>query len=219
MSGGVAPTAEPKPGFYPPPGGRARLLALGAILGGALWPLALFDYSISIGETCGPAGCSLAEANALTLAASVVLIALGVAGLELRPRAQLGLVDLIGDLTIGVAAALFTVSALLRAPVFLGSAFLLLLLGGVIWGVEGFRHQARPRWPSILVAIGSGGVLAFAILGGLVGPAAAGSLDQTVVLGILLFAAGWVWLGVDLLLGRPLPIQPSAPNGGGVGGR
>jgi hypothetical protein len=137
-------------------------------------------------------------------------MALGVLGLELRPRAELGLADLIGDLTIGVAAVLFLVSALLGAPVFLGSAFLLLLLGGIIFGVEGFRHQARPRWPSILVAIGAGGILAFAILGGLIGPSAAGSLDQTVLLGILLFAAGWVWLGVDLLLGRPLAIQPGS---------
>jgi hypothetical protein len=138
--------------------------------------------------------------------------------LELRPRPQLGLVDLIGDLTITVAAVLFLISALLRVPVFLGSAFLLLLLGGIIWGVEGFRHQARPRWPSVLVAIGSGGILAFAILGGLAGPGIAGSLDQTVLLGILLFAAGWVWLGIDLLLGRPLAIQPGPPSRRGGAG-
>lgn len=173
-----------------------------------LWPFALLDFATSLQATCGPAGCSLGEASAVTLAAAVGLIALGVAGLELRPRPPLGLLDLIGDLTLIVAAALFAIAALLRAPVFLGSAFLLLLIGGIVFGVEGFRHGARPRWPSVLVAIGSLGILGFAFVGGLGGQAAASSLDQTVLLGILLFAAGWAWLGADLALGRPLPARP-----------
>jgi hypothetical protein len=143
----------------------------------------------------------------LPMAASVVLLCVGLAGLELRPRPPIGLLDLIGDLTIVVASLLFVVAWLFTAPVFLGSAVLLLMVGGIVFGIEGFRHGARPRWPSALVGIGSGSILLLAIVGGVGGSDAAGGFEQTIVIGILLFAAGWVWLGVDLLLGRPIPIR------------
>ena len=146
------------------------------------------------------------------MAASVVLLCVGVAGLELRPRPPIGLLDLIGDLTIGVASLLFVIAWLFTAPVFLGSAVLLLMVGAIVFGLEGFRHGARPRWPSALVAIGSGSILALAVAGGVGGPEAAGGFDQTIVLGILLFAAGWIWLGVDLILGRPIPIRADRPE-------
>lgn len=141
-----------------------------------------------------------------------MLIALGVVGLELRPRAPLGLFDLIGDLTVGVAALLFLLSSLLHAAIFLGSAFLLLMIGGIVFGVEGFRHGARPRWPSVLVAIGSGAVLVFSVVGGLGGQGATGGYEPSVLIGILFFAVGWAWLGLDLVLGRPVTITGDQPR-------
>ena len=203
---------EPRAGFYPPPEPRIRALGLGALIGGVLWPFALVAVFVSIAETCGPAGCSFSAVSLLPIAASILLLVVGVVGLELRPRPPLGLLDLIGDLTLGVAAGLFVVAWLFAAPVFLGSAFLLLMVGGVVFGIEGFRHGARPRWPSVLVAIGAGAVLAFAVLGGVGGQGATGGFDQTIVLAILLFSTGWAWLGIDLLLGRPIAIQGDRPE-------
>ena len=196
-----------RPGFYPPPEPRIRVLGIAAIAGGLLWPLALLQFATTVGATCGPAGCQFSLEASVLLALSTVLIAIGAAGLDLRPRPPIGLLDLIGDMTLGVSGGLFVIASLLAAPVFLGSAFLLLLIGGIVFGVEGFRGAARPRLPSAIVAVGAGAMIAFAILGGIAGPGGAGGFDQTVILGILLFAVGWVWLGADLLLGRPVPIR------------
>ena len=203
---------EPRAGFYSPPEPRIRALGIAAIAGGILWPIGLLNFAITVGETCGPAGCEFSQASAVLIALSTVLMAIGMAGLELRPRPPLGLLDLIGDMTVAVSAGLFVLASALAAPVFLGSAFLLLLIGGIVFGIEGFRGAARPRMASALVAIGAGGMLAFAVLGGIGGQGGTGGLEQTVILAILLYSVGWVWLGVDLVLGRPVPIRHQGPE-------
>ena len=200
---------DPNASYYPKPGRYLRLAGLGAAVGGVVWPVSLISLA-GAATGCVDASCP-ADRGALAIAAiGPVLLALSIPGLELRARRLPGLGDLVGDLSIGTGTLLFLVSLVLGTIGLVGSGLLLQLIGSAIFGVVGYRNGARPRMASILVGIGAGGLLLF-LVGGALGGSGAAGLEIPAIFSLLVFSAGWVWLGADLLLARPLVI-PERPD-------
>jgi hypothetical protein len=200
---------DPTVSYYPKPGPYLRLAGLAAIVGGVVWPASLISLA-GAATGCVDASCP-ADRGALAIAAiGPVLLALSIPGLELRAPRMPGLGDLVGDLSVGTGALLFVVSLVLGTIGLVGSGLLLLLIGSVIFGVVGYRNGARPRMASILVGIGAGSLLFF-LVGGALGGAGAAGLETPSIFSLLVFSSGWVWLGADLLLARPLAI-PERPD-------
>ena len=201
---------DPTLPYYPKPSNTIRLAGISAILGAVLWPFSLILIGTAA-STCSASGCS-GDRESLGLAAlAPMLLVVGIVGLELRARRELQLLDLIGDLSIGTSALLFGLAFILGTVGFVGPGLLLLLIGSVVFGFAGYRLGGRPRIPSILVAVGAGAFLFF-LVGGAISPDAAGGTTPS-IFSLLVYSAGWVWLGVDLLLARPLamPFTPD-PN-------
>ncbi len=135
------------------------------------------------------------------MAVSPVLLVVAVAALERRAPRTARLADLIGDLTIGTSAVLFLLSFLLGSLALVGPGVLLLLIGTGVFGVAGYFLGGRPAMASLVTGLGGFGVLFFLVLGATTDPGDAGS---PAIFALLLFCGGWVWLGADLLLARPL---------------
>jgi hypothetical protein len=190
--------------FYPEPSRNVRLLGLAGIVGALLWPVSLVILA-NLAATCTSAGCDVDRGSLGIAALSPICFGLTVLGLELRARHTPGLGDLVGDITVGTAAALFLLAFLTGAVGLVGPGLLLLLIGSTIFGIVGYMNGARQRLASGFVAIGAGSLLLFLFLGGAVG-SAGGGLETPTILALLLFGIGWGWLGGHLLLGRPLPI-------------
>jgi len=189
------------------PGLVARLVGVGAILGAIVLPLALGDLGATLmtdAEEGAPA-----MRPVLPLAASLLTFSAALATLERRAARELGLSDLVGDLTIGTATVLVAITPLVGSYVLLGPGFVLLFVGSVIFGVAGFDGKRRPRWGSTLVGVGAGGLLATL----LVVAAAIGRVEDiagTALLCLLLYSVGWAMLGLHLALARPLVGTPDA---------
>jgi hypothetical protein len=199
---------DPTHSYYPTPSVPVRLAGIGAIAGAILWPLALLVLANTASGCVPGSSCPIDGGSIVLTALGPVGLAIGVMGLERRAPRTLGLADYVGDLTLGVTAALFLISLLLGSPALLGPGLLLLLIGSVIFGIAGYFSGSRPRMASALVAIGAGGTLLFLVLGALGGGGA--GADTPSLFALLLFSFGWAWLGVDLLLARPLVIQERA---------
>jgi hypothetical protein len=198
---------DPTRSYYPAPATTIRLAGIGAILGAILWPVALLVLANSV-AACVPGTTCAVDRGSLALAAlGPVGFVVAVVGLELRAPRTLALADFVGDLSLGVAAALFVLSFILGSLVLLGPGILLLLIGSLIFGFAGYSSGGRPRMASALVAIGAGGTLLFLVIGALGGGA---GTESPSIFALLLFSLGWAWLGVDLLLGRPLVILERA---------
>jgi len=194
----------------------SRLVGCGAVVGAILWPVALADMAATVGLAPRPAVVPL-TANPLPLpigplALAVLLFAAVVATLELRATTPVGLSDLVGDLSIATAAAVFLVAATLDAEGLLGPGFVVLCVGSVVFGLAGLDGKRRPPWGSALVAVGGGGLLASLIAIGSLGPGRLEGVTETALLSLLLYSAGWAWLGVHLALPRPSSPPPGGPS-------
>ncbi len=198
---------QPGP-LWPEPSRLMRLAGLAGIVGGLLWPITFIQLA-TIAANCTTAVCDVERGALLVAAISPVCLAIAVLGLELRARRLAGMGDLVGDLTIGTAAALFVLSLVVGAVGFVGPGLLLLLIGSAIFGVVGYRNGARPRMASAFVGIGAGGMLVLLLAGPLAG--LGNAVETPTVLALVLVALGWSWLGAHLLLARPLPMLVKEP--------
>jgi hypothetical protein len=172
-------------------------------VGAILWPFSLVLLGAAA-STCTPTNCSGDRATLGIAALAPVLLAIGLIGLELRASREPGLADLVGDLSIGTAAALHVLAFVLGTVGFVGPGLLLMLIGSTIFGVGGYLFGGRPRMASALVGIGAGGHLFFLIGGAIAADSLGGPTPA--LLSLLVFSLGWVWLGADLVLARPLEI-------------
>ena len=93
------------------------------------------------------------------MAISPVLLVIGLLGLELRARHELGLGDLVGDLTVATSASLFVLAFVAGITGLVGPGLLLMLVGSLVFGIVGYLNGARQRIASAVVAIGAGSVL------------------------------------------------------------
>jgi hypothetical protein len=204
----------------PGPGPLVRLAGAGAVAGAILWPIALSGMATSLVADAGPSGSGVGLTPILPLAIALILFAAAVAALEYRATTDIGFVDLVGDLSIGMAAAVVTLAAALGTVELLGPGFAVLFAGSVIFGAAGLNGARRPRWGSALVATGAGGLLACFVVVAALGPGRLGELAQTAMLSLLLYAVGWAWLGLHLVLGRRLdPTTTGRSRAGGTVGR
>ena len=194
----------PSGAFYPEPSRTIRLAGILGIAGALLWPVTLIALANAL-SGCSGTPCPVDRGSLLLIALSPACLGLAVLGLELRVRRTPGLGDLIGDLTIGTAAILFTLSFVTGILGLVGPGLLLLLIGSLVFGIVGYLNGARHRLASAIVAIGAGSVLLFLVIGAGAGTGGSG-LETPSLLGLAMFSVGWAWLGGHLLLGRPLPI-------------
>ncbi|HVA87823.1 MAG TPA: hypothetical protein VNF73_16075 [Candidatus Saccharimonadales bacterium] len=187
-----------------------RAAGIAALAGAILWPVALaYVASGALSDCATASGCTIDRSLLGPIGIAGLLIAIGVAGLELRATSTIGLFDLIGDLTLGTAGALLVLAAIAGSLGLLGPGLLLTLIGSVIFGAKGWDGQRRPRYGSLLIAMGAGTVIVFLLLASTVGTATVGGFETTALGGFLLFSLGWAWLGVSLALGRPLAPAPA----------
>jgi hypothetical protein len=190
-----------------PPGPLARLAGVGGIAGAVLWPISL--TSIAAAGVVPPGGDDLTARSSLVgPSVASILLATLILALEKRAVREPGLLDLVGALSIGTAAGLLMISTAVGSFLLLGPALMLFLGGSIVYGIAGFDGRRRPRWGSALVGIGAGGLLAFVVLAGILGPDALGGFEQTALLSLLLFGTGWGWFGLHLALGRPVVPPP-----------
>jgi hypothetical protein len=197
-------------GYFPTPSSALRLAGLGCILGAILLIGAL--YFLGDGRvTCTQTDCSADRATLGILALAAILLAVGVVGLELRASREPGLLDLVGDLSIGTAALLAALAFILGTFGLALPGLLLLLVGSTVFGIGGYFRGARPQMASALVGVGAGAFLFF-LVGG---PATADNLGGAtpLLVSLLSFIVGWIWLGADLLLARPLEIPTRRARG------
>jgi hypothetical protein len=194
-------------GFYPRPTNTLRLLGVLGILGAFLWPLSILVIADAT-QACGPSACDVGRGDLTIIALAPVFFALTVVGLELRAPRNAGMGDLIGDLTIGTAAALFVLTVLVGSIGFLGPGLLLLLIGSIVFGLVGYRSGARHRMASMIVALGAGALLFFLLAGAVSGFGS--GLETAWIFSLVLYGIGWGWLGGHLLLARPLA-RPAPP--------
>ena len=190
------------------PGPLTRFVGFGTLVGAILWPIALGDVAASAVSTAQDRGTSLAAGPIMPLAIALLLFSAAIATLELQATRQVGLPDLVGDLTITTATAIFVLAAVFGSYGLLGPGFVLLFLGSVIFGVAGFDGKRRPRWGSTLVGIGGGGLLACLLTAAAFGIDRVDGIAQPALLSLALYAIGWGWLGLHLALARPL-VPPS----------
>ena len=191
-----------------------RAAGVAALAGAIVWPLGLLALAdASISSCVSATSCLPASSAVAPLALSTILITIGVAGLESRAPGEIGLPDLIGDLTIGTAAALLTATVAAGSLGLIGPAFLLLLIGSIIFGIRGWNGRRRSQFGSMLVGIGMATVIVFLVLASSVGTATIGGFESPALVGLLIYAVGWGWLGLHLVLGRPLaPLPYRAPE-------
>lgn len=190
------------------PGRLAWLAGAGAVAGAIIWPIAIANVAATAIPTGGPGEASDVEGSMGPLAIAVLLFSAALGALECRATSEIGLWDLIGDLSIATAAVTLALAAALGSSDLIGPGFVLLFGGSIIVGATGFAGTRRPRWPSALVAIGAGALVACLFLAGALGPAARDGVTQTAFLSVLFYAVGWGWFGVHLVLARPLASHP-----------
>ena len=182
--------------------------------GAIVWPLGLADLAArAVSDARGQASSGLDPT--LPIALAMLLFALAAAALERRAQTDFGFLDLVGDLSIGVAAVVAIVAAAFSAAGLMGPAFALLVVGSVLFGVAGLNGQRRPRWGSAFIAAGAGGLLASYLVAATVGVGQVADVAPTVLLSLLLYAAGWAWLGVHLAIGRARTPAGASPDGDG----
>jgi hypothetical protein len=194
------------------PSGRvARLAGVGAIIGAVVWPIALADLGATAISAAEDDGAALGIGTLGPLAGALLLFSAALVTLERQATRELSLADLVGDLTIATATILVVSTLVLGSSVLLGPAFVLLFVGSVILGVTGSDGKRRPRWGSVLVGIGAGGLLACLLLAAMAGPGRLQDLAGTAVLCVLLYSVGWAMLGLHLVRARPLDtsLRPS----------
>ena len=196
MSAGTRPAGPPTPIVV-------RVVGVGTIGGAVLWLLGLGSLAAAgLAEGFDP-GASAAGLS-LPIAVAGLLFTIGLITLERRAARDLRLIDLVGDLSIATGVGLFVLAAVLGSFAPLGPGLLLFHIGAVLFGAAGSDGRRRPRWASVLVGVGGATLLAYLVLGGLFGPDAQTGLGQGAFIGQLLLAGGWAWLGLHLVLGRPL---------------
>ena len=185
-----------------------RLLGLGALLGAIFWPVALVVLASAAAECasadCLPAGPRHCSRSSPSHRSASRLDSLG---LERRAARLLGMLDFVGDLSIGTAAACSSSRSSTGSIGLVGPGLLLLLIGSVdVRHRRVVRNGARPRLASAVVAIGAAGTILF-----LPGAAAAGGRlrNRPREPSMLAPAAVQPRLGLagrHLLLARPLVI-------------
>lgn len=194
------------------PAGRvARLAGVGAIIGAVVWPIALADLGATAITAAEDDGAVLGIGTLVPLGGALLLFCAALATLERQATREVGLADLVGDLTIGTATVLVVSTPVLGSAVLLGPAFVLLFVGSVIFGVTGSDGRRRPRWGSVLVGIGAGGLLACLLLAVTAGAGSLEDLAGTAVLCVVLYSVGWAILGLHLARPRPLDPSPRPP--------
>lgn len=194
-----------EPGLRPPgPGPLARLIGAGAVAGAVLWPISLSGIASSLVAEAGGGGATLSTNPIVPLALALLLFAAAVGALERAATTEIGFLDLVGDLSIGMAAAVVALAAILGSLGLLGPGLAVLFGGSVIFGAAGLNGRRRPRWGSALVGSGAGGLLLCFVVAASLGAGRLDDLAQTAFVSLLLYAVGWAWLGLHLALGRSL---------------
>ncbi len=182
---------------------------LAAMLGGAL-----FVVLLSIQPFVG-------ESHALFHTLSVppfALLALGIAGLYLRQKERFGWLGKVGFYLPFTGFALMAVGGLtiIFVEVVFGAgstpgwldaivhmvAFLLVIVGSVLFAVAILRASVLPKGGAWLLIIGL--VLFLGV------DAGGGESPWLVVLPSALFGAGWAWLGYVLWSGKEEPVRQAA---------
>jgi hypothetical protein len=195
------------------PGPVARLSGWGAIVGAIVWPvgLSLMAETARLAPLRGEMPTRGFAFAGLPVALAILLFAAAVATLELRATTAIRLSDLVGDLSIAMAAAVFLVAMVTDEEGLFGPGFVVLCVGSVIFGLAGLDGRRRPRWASALIGAGAGGLLACLVSIGTLGPAGLEGVAGAALVSILLYSAGWAWLGVHLALARPLATRAEDP--------
>ena len=187
-----------------------RVAGIAALVGAILWPVGLAYVATAASSDCATAaGCSIDGTLLGPIGGAGLLIAIGVAGLELRATSMIGLFDLIGDLTLGTAGVLLFLAAIVGSLALLGPGLLLTLIGSVIFGWKGWDGQRRAKYGSMLIGIGAGTVIVFLLLASTVGTGVIGGFESAALGGFGFFCIGWAWVGISLALGRPLAPPPA----------
>jgi hypothetical protein len=189
--------------YYPEPSGRLRLSGLAGIAAGLLWPFTVINLGNAATACAGSPTCSVDAGMLVVASLSPICMAVTVFALERRARHTAGLGDLVGDITIGTSAVLFVLAFVTGAVGLIGSGLLLNLIGALIFGLVGYANGARARIGSLLVALGGGSQLVL-LFGGVLSSVGA-DVETLSLLGLALYAIGWIWLGGHLLFGRALP--------------
>jgi hypothetical protein len=195
------------PGPRPPgPGPLVRLIGAGAVAGAVLWPISLSGIASSLVAEAGGGGASAGSNPIVPLAIALLLFAAAVGALERAATTEIRFVDLVGGLSIGMAAVVVALAAILGSLGFLGPGLAVLFVGSIIFGAAGLNGKRRPRWGSALVGSGAGGLLACFVVAASLGASRLDDLAQTAFVSLLLYAVGWAWLGLHLSLGRSLDV-------------
>lgn len=190
------------------PGRLGRLAGAGAILGAIIWPFAIANVAATAIPGSQPGAGPGVEGSIGPLAISLLLFCGAIASLEVRATGQIGLWDLIGDLTIGTATIVLLLASVLGSSSLIGPGFVLLFVGSIIFGVTGYAGRRRPRLGSAMVGLGAAGLVVCLLLAGALGAERLDGVTQTALLSLVFYAVGWGWLGLHLALARPLAPSP-----------
>jgi len=191
----------------PRPTSLQRLGGVAAISGAFLWPLGLVYAATGAFVACGGTpDCAPGREMMAPLALAGALLTAGLAAMELRAPDPAGILDLVGALSLATATALLVISTILGSFALVWPGFLLFMVGSMVIGASGWTGTRRSRMGSLCVGVGAATIVVFLVAGALaVGSGStAGSLAESTMLGFLLFSLGWIWLGAQLALCRPL---------------
>jgi hypothetical protein len=180
-----------------------RIGGVAAIVGGALWLVSLFGASVIQGPDGQPW-----QAMFLVALAALLIAMIGLSGDQ--GREQPGLVW--AAVAIPIVGAAISAVGMVGMAVIGDQAFLLgaspweiwvlgtlaMVIGSGLFALASLRVRGLSRVGTILLAIGA--VAALPLLFGLASPSGPEPLGNIVaILGIVGFAAGWVWLGIGAI--------------------
>ena len=180
-----------------------RIGGVAAIVGGALWLVSLFGASVIQGPDGQPW-----QAMFLVALAALLIAMIGLSGDQ--GREQPGLVW--AAVAIPIVGAAISAVGMVGMAVIGDQAFLLgaspweiwvlgtlaMVIGSGLFALASLRVRGLSRVGTILLAIGA--VAALPLLFGLAAPSGPEPLGNIVaILGIVGFAAGWVWLGIGAI--------------------
>lgn len=198
----------------------SRLSGISLLIGGLLLIIGdVPDFFTGNGQAS-----AISTASALIRLIGVMLIALGLPGMYARFAGRAGVLGLIGFTStfffflmavFSEAIVIFTLPLLFAQGhlndgmpplgLLIGSLAdaVLALVGGILLGLAVMRTDLLPRWAGMVLIVGS---IPFAL---------GTALDLPITdVGLIVFAAGLVWLAVGMLSKQPTTVEaPHPPSG------